>query len=161
VADIQADQQEGKGGEILMTEKLRPCPDSEGLGYWGNEKIIVGYVSEVNGPDSAEIPDFVPTRHELIQLVKYWATLDIEDLFFFFLYGQTCSSERRRVAFARRRICRIATILGEEEVRKAVEEAENEFSKTIDPRAWSIFKNGTPAEQEAFQNEVLQSFSEH
>ena len=143
-----------------MTQKFKACPDSEGLGCWGNEKITVGYVTEVNGPDSAEIPDFVPTRHELIQLVKYWATLDIEDLFFFFLYGQTGSSERRRVAFARRRICRIATVLGEEEVQKAVEKAEQEFSKTIDPRTWAIFKNGTPEEQEAFQEEVLRSFSE-
>jgi hypothetical protein len=143
-----------------VTESFKACPDSEGLGCWGNEKFTVGYVSEVNGPDSEEVPDFVPIRHELIQLVKYWATLDLDDLFDFFLYGQTGSSERRRVAFARRRINRIATVLGEGEVRKAVEEAEQEFSKTIDPRAWSIFKNGTPEEQEAFQDEVLRSFTE-
>jgi hypothetical protein len=43
---------------------------------------------------------------------------------------------------------------------KAVEEAEKEFSKTVDPRAWSIFKDGTPEEQDAFQDEVLRSFSE-
>jgi hypothetical protein len=142
------------------TQEFRPCPDSDGLGYWSNEKIVVGYVSEVNGPDSAEIPDFVPTRHELIQLAKYWASLDLEDLFYFFLLGQTGSSERQRVAFARRRICRIATVLGEEEVRKAIEEAEQKYSKTIDPRAWGIFKDGTPEEQEAFQEEVLRSFPE-
>ncbi len=106
------------------------------------------------------MPEFVPTRHELIQLAKDWATLDIDDLFDFFLYGQTGSSEWRRVAFAHRRIDRIATILGEEEVRKAVEEAEEEFSKTIDPRAWAIFKAGTREEREAFQDEVLRSFSE-
>lgn len=141
-------------------QKFSPCPDTEGLGFYGNGKITVGYVNEVNGPDSAEMPDFVATRHELIQLVKHWATLDLDDLFHFFLCGQTGSSERRRVAFARRRICRIATVLGAEEVRKAVEEAEREFSKTVDPRAWTIFKNGTPEEQEAFQDEVLQSFSD-
>lgn len=104
--------------------------------------------------------EFVPTRHELIQLVKYWATLDLDDLFHFFLLGQTGSSESRRDAFARRRICRIAKLLGEEGVRKAIAEAEEEFGKTIDPGAWTIFKDGTPEEQEAFQDEVLRSFSE-
>jgi hypothetical protein len=121
----------------------------------------VGYISEVNGPDSAEVPDFVPTRHELIQLVKYWATLDLEDRFYFFLYDQASSSECRRMAFARRRISRIATVLGEGEVQKAVEEAEQEFGKKADPRAWAIFKDGTPEEQDAFQDEVLRSLSEH
>jgi hypothetical protein len=160
VARKQANQFQG-AAKVENTDKLRPCPDSEGLGCWGNEKITVGYVSEVNGPDSAEMPEFVPTRHELIQLVKYWATLKLSHLFGFFLHGQTGSNERRRHAFAGRRICRIATVLGEEEVRKAVEEAEDEFSKTIDPRAWALFKDGTPEEQEAFQDEALRGFSEH
>jgi hypothetical protein len=142
-----------------MTQDFRSCPDSEGLGISGNGKITIGYVSEVNGPDSGEVPDFIPTRHELIQLVEYWATIDLDDLFHFFLLGQTGSAERRRVEFARHRICRIAAILGEEEVRKAIEEAEQKYSKTIDPRAWSIFKDGTPEEQDAFQEEVLRSFS--
>ena len=29
-------------------------------------------LSEVNGPDSAEFPNFAPNRYELIQLVKHW-----------------------------------------------------------------------------------------
>jgi hypothetical protein len=142
-----------------MTQDFRSCPDSEGLGSYGNDKITIGYVSEVNGPDSAEMPGFVPTRHEMIQLVKYWATLDLDQQFYFFLYTQTGSDDRRRGEFARRRICRIAAILGEEEVRKAILEAEQEYRKTIDPRAWSIFKDGTPEEQDAFQEEVQRSFS--
>jgi hypothetical protein len=91
----------------------------------------------------------------------YWATLRLKHLFGFFLHGQTGSNERRRHEFAGRRIRRIATILGEEEVGKAVEEAEQKNSKTTDPRAWAIFMDGTPEEQEAFQAEVLRSFSEH
>jgi hypothetical protein len=142
-----------------MTQDFGSCPDSEGLDIYGNDKITIGYVSEVNGPDSAEMPGFVPTRHELIQLVKYWATLDLDKQFYFFLYTQTGSDDRRRGAFARRRICRIAAILGEEEVRKAIEEAEQEYSKKTYPRAWSIFKDGTLEERAAFQEEVLRSFS--
>lgn len=142
-----------------MTQDFRSCPDSEGLGSHGNGKITIGSVSEVNGPDSVEMPGFVPTRHELIQLVKYWATLDLDQQFYFFLYTQTGSDDRRRGAFARRRISRIATILGEEEVQKAMQEAQREYSKKIDPRAWSIFMDGTPEQQAAFQEEVQRSFS--
>lgn len=144
-----------------MTQKHRPCPDSEGLGYLTNGKVTIGYVSEVNGPDSAEIPDFAPTRHELIHLVKYWANVALGYQFDFFSFGQTGSTPRRRELFACCRIRRIATLLGEEEVRKAIQEAEEEFSKTTDPRAWAIFKNGTPEEQEAFQDEILRKISEH
>jgi hypothetical protein len=50
-----------------MTQNLRACPDSEGLGYLSGKGIAIGNVSEVNGLDSAEIPYFAPTRHELIQ----------------------------------------------------------------------------------------------
>jgi len=142
-----------------MTQDFRSCPDSEGLGSHGNGRITIGYASEVNGPDSGEVQDFVPTRHELIQLVKYWATLDLDQQFYFFLYTQTGSGERRRREFARRRISRIAAILGAEEVRKAIDEAEQEYGKTIDPRAWSIFMDGTPEDRDAFQDEVQRSFS--
>jgi len=144
-----------------MIQNLRACPDSEGLGYCGNYKFTVGCVSEVNGPDSVEIPDFAPTRHELIQLVKYWATATLELQFDYFLYTSTGSTEWRLDAFASRRINRIATLLGEVEVQKAIQEAEEKFSKTTDPRAWEIFKNGTPEEQEAFQDEVLRRISEY
>ena len=144
-----------------MTEKFRPCPDSEALGWWGDDRITVGYVSEVNGSDSAEMPDFVPTRHELFELAKYWEAVCLDLSYDLFLYdGGINSSDFNRTQFAARRINRIATVLGEEEVRKAIEEAEQEFSKTIDPRAWAIFKNGTPEKQEAFREEVLRDFSE-
>ena len=139
-----------------MTEKHRKCADNEGLGCSGNDKFMIGYVSEVNGPDSAEIPDFVPTRHELLQLVKYWATVVLDHQFFYFCYGQTGSSEWRRKAFANRRIDRIATLLGEDQVQKAIQESEEEFRKTTDPRAWAIFKSGTREERKAFQDEIQQ-----
>ena len=47
--------------------------DNESLHAWGNERFLVGYVDEVNGAGAVEVPDFVPTRHELIQIVRYWA----------------------------------------------------------------------------------------
>jgi hypothetical protein len=119
------------------------------------------YLSEVNGPDSAEVLNFAPTRYELIQLVKHWATIVIDDSFVCFLYQQhSSSSERRRRAFAGRRINRIATVLGEEAVEKAINEAEEEYSKPVSPRAWSIFKNGTEEEWQAFQDEVQSALNQ-
>jgi len=65
-------------------------------------------------------------------------------MFGFFLHGQTGSNESRLRAFAGRRICRIATVLGEEEARRAIEQAEEEYGKSMDPRGWDVYKNGTP-----------------
>jgi hypothetical protein len=139
-----------------MAEDHKSNPDSVDLGCWhlGDGRFVIGYVEEVNGPGAVEIPGFVATRHELIQLVKYWATVEIERDFDWFVYQGTGSSELRRRAFARRRIARIAEALGEEEVAKAVREAHSEFAKGIDPRTWNIFLNGTPEEREALQGEI-------
>lgn len=140
--------------KATSSHKRKPCPDSEGLGFWGGNGICIGYVSEINGPDSAEMPEFVPTRYELLQLAKYWATLDLDLQFDFFLYGQSGSSEYRRSAFARRRVGRIAEILGREQVDKLIDEVYEEYGKKQDARAWAIFVTGTPEEQEAFQDEI-------
>jgi hypothetical protein len=117
-------------------------------------------VSEVNGPDSAEMPEYVPTRHELLQLAKYWATLALDLQFDFFLYGQTGSSEYRRDAFAKRRIGRIAEILGREDIDKVIDQVYEEYGKKQDARAWTIFMTGTPEEQEAFQDEIQRRICE-
>jgi hypothetical protein len=139
-------------------QKPTACRDSHRLGCWGNSKFTVGLVSEVNGPNSVEVRDFVPTHHELIQLVKYWASLKLRQSFYFFVHGQTGSDEWRRAAIANRRIERIATLLGEKEVQKAIKACEREFSRKIDPKAWAIFKNGTPKQQEAFQRNLHERF---
>lgn len=138
----------------------KPCPDSDGLGFWGNEAFTVGYVEEVNGPDSVEMPEFVPTRYELLQLGKYWVTLALDLQFDFFLYAQTGSSEWRREVFAKRRVGRIAKILGREQVDKLIDQVYEEYGKKQDARAWAIFMTGTPEEQEAFQDEIQRRICE-
>ena len=146
--------------KATSTNKRNACPDSEGLGFWGDERFTVGYVDEVNGPNSAEMPEFVPTRYELIQLAKYWATIVIDLRFDYFLYTQTGSSEWRLDAFAWRRVGRIGEILGQDQINKVIDQAYEEYGKKQDPRAWSIFLNGTPEEQAAFQDEIQQKISE-
>jgi hypothetical protein len=136
----------------------RVNPDSTGLGWYGNDRIVVGCVDEVNGPGSIEFPRFVPTQHELIQLTRYWASVRINIDFSYFVDGQTGSSEIRLRPFASRRIARIAAALGEDEVAKAVNEAYEDFGTGIDPRTWRIFRDGTPEEQQALQGEIVREF---
>jgi len=146
--------------KATATDERKARPDSEGLGFWGDGRFTVGYVDEVNGPNSAVMPEFVPTRYELIQLAKYWATIVIDLRFDYFLYTGTGSSEWRLDAFASRRVGRIGEILGQDEINKVIDQAYEEYGKERDPRAWSIFLNGTTQEQEAFQDEIQQKISE-
>jgi hypothetical protein len=145
-----------------LTNKNAPHtvnPDSEGLGWYGNDRIVIGCVDEVNGPGSVEVPGYPTTRHELIQLVKYWATVRIDLDFSYFVDGQTGSSEIRLGPFAGRRIARIAEAIGQEEIAKAVNEAYDEFGKGCDPRTWRVFRTGTPEERQLLQGEIARAMS--
>ena len=127
--------------------------DNEDLMPFGGNGWIVGHVDVVNGRGAEEVTGFLPTRHELIVLVKYWAERMLEDEYFYFLYGQTGSTEIRRRPFAARRIKRIQVLLGAEDVTKAIEEVHEEYKKKygIDPEEWRIFTSGDQAEWERFQ----------
>lgn len=127
--------------------------DNKDLMPFGGNGCIVGYVDEINGRGAEEVAGFLPTRHELIMLVKYWAERILDDEYFYFLYAQTGSTETRRLPFAGRRIKRIQELLGAEDVSKAVEEAHEEYKykNRIDPEEWRIFTSGDDAEWERFQ----------
>lgn len=61
--------------------------DNEYLGAWGGRRLVIGSVNEVNGPGAQEIPDFMPNRHELIQLTKYRAGEAVRIRWFEFFRG--------------------------------------------------------------------------
>ncbi len=134
-------------------------PDSKDLGPLGNDHFTVGYIDEINGPGSVEVPIFVATRHELQVLAKHWAGVDIDLAFSWFVTQQTGSREIRIGPFACRRLARIADALGEEPVAEAVRVAEEEFGKKIDPKTWEIFLRGTPEQRQALQNEIGRQMS--
>lgn len=113
-----------------------------------------GFTDEVNGRGAEAIPTFHATRHELLQIVKYWQKALLDSQYFAFLYNTIGSRDLRLRPFAYKRISRIAELVGEEAVTEAVREAESEFAKTVDSRAWHIFCNGTTAEREEFLDEV-------
>src|ERR1035441_4094782 len=86
----------------------KPSPDSDGLGFHSKGRWTVGYVDEVNGPGAVEMPGVVATKHELIQLVKYWAEIRIDIRYVWFANQCVSSSETRLESFSGRRIARIA-----------------------------------------------------
>jgi len=117
-----------------------------------------GFVDEVNGPGAEEIQGFVPTRHELIQIVKYWAYVELDLTHLMHVYQQTGSDWLRKTSFAGRRVGRISRILGDDEVKKAVDEVYAEFIKKMDKRLWNVFVNGTAEEQAAVEEEIWRKF---
>ncbi len=120
----------------------------EPIGGW------IGHVSEVNGRGAEELPGFVPTRHELCLLVKYWMTEVIDFDFSFFCFEQTCSIGIRRWNFGKRRIDRIAAFIGKDAVERAIDEAYEEYGRQQDSdafQAWRVYLHGTEDERRAFK----------
>jgi len=135
------------------TKKL--SEDAQGLEARGG----IGFVDMIVGESGVEVPGFVPTKNEVLQLVQYWATEIIDLHFFYFLYGQSGSEESRTLYFAHRRLDTISQLIGEEEVTKACKQAEQVFGQGVDQQAWKIFKEGTQEEKELYQQKVWEGSS--
>jgi hypothetical protein len=153
------------GREPGETAKKSAAPrltdDSRGLGPMCAGSLVIGHVDQIVGEGGVELPGFVPTKNELLQLVRYWA-MEIIDLdFAFFLYDCTGSSEWRNREFANRRLNAISRVIGREEVTKTFREAEQAFSKGVDQKAWKIFMEGTKEEQERLQEEIQERIAGH
>lgn len=138
-------------------EKL--SEDAAGLGPMHAGSIVIGRVDEIVGEGGVEVPGCVVTKYESIQIVKHWAAEIVDVDFSYFLYGCAGSSEWRTREYANRRLNTIAKSIGEEEVKKAFKQAEQDFAKSVDQRAWKIFTQGSREEQEAFQAEIARELS--
>jgi hypothetical protein len=134
--------------------------DNEGLGAVHlRGGFVMGQVHEVNGPGAAEVV-FMPTRHEAVQLAKYWFQVAIEIEYRWFLFDQVDSNESLLKAFAYRRVRTIAKVIGEVEVREANRQVEEELSKKNDPKYWKAFRFGTDQERLAVQEEIQRKLEE-
>ena len=100
-----------------------------------------------------DIPDFVPIKRELLQLVNFWVKKDLDRAFFEFMCATYAGSTLSFSAYAWSRIDRIGELLGEESVKKAVEEAYAEFGKDKNQRHWEIFMHGSSEDRKALQDE--------
>jgi len=123
---------------------------------------MIGYVHEVNGAGAAEAASYVPTRHEVVELVKYWYRRVLENSWFFFIFGGTGSSGWRVNEFAERRIGRAAAAIGEEAVDAAVTEVREEFRTKVvkDDRLWEVFEHGTAEQWDAVLEETHRKMRE-
>jgi hypothetical protein len=130
--------------------------DAQGLGPSG---VACG-VYDITGDGGVEV-SFVPTKNEVLQLARYWATEIITLDFYFFLYGQTGSEEWRTYLFAERRLNRISQLVGEEEVRNAFKDAEETFGKARLPQDWKVFKEGSEEEQRLYRDKVWEEIDEN
>jgi len=57
--------------------------------------LLIGCVDNVNGADALEVPEFVATRAELLELVKYWEHTFLSRAFFIFETRQFGSTDLR------------------------------------------------------------------
>ena len=129
-----------------------PNADNRDLGELRGGGVTIGSVDEVNGPGAEEIAAFVPTRHELLLLARYWAERAVGTEFKVFLTAQTGSTEIRIQPYAWARINRIGSLLGDC-VEKIVEEVYEQFGTHQNSRFWQAFLHGTKEERNAVQLE--------
>jgi len=97
-----------------------------------------GFVEEVNGPGAREVPEFTPTKAELLVLVKHWQKTFLDSELFIFLTKTIGSTDMRLSPFAQRRVFRIISLL-EDDAIKAVREVNNEFCEKLGARDWEEF----------------------
>jgi hypothetical protein len=129
-----------------------PNADNEGLGGFPGLAIP----DEVGGAGADEMP-YMPTRSELLVLVKHWIVVYWDYRFAEeFLLEQYGSSGWREASFAERRINRIAELLGDDAVSAAIDEAAASYAANftgLGLKGWHAFWEGTEQEQEDFHAE--------
>lgn len=124
-----------------MARKIVANQDNEGLFPIVGDRVVIGWVDEVNGEGAEELAAFVPTRHELRQLYKFWARQATEIDVDCFLYKQTGSTELRLRPYADRRVGRITDLLGPEECNLLWQDVESDLARQYGD-LWTAFKEG-------------------
>ena len=126
---------------------------------WLGSPFPIAAVEEVNGTGAAEVVGFVPTRHELLELARYWAKVAVDIEYLWFLYQQVGSSDLRRQPFAWSRVGRIQELLGDD-VSKIVDKVYEEYGRKQEPKYWDVFLNGTDEQRQAVQEEIVRAIEE-
>jgi hypothetical protein len=100
--------------------------------------FVVGHVDNVNGPGAHEVPEYLPTRAELLEVLKYWEFTFLDTEYWVFTMSCDGSTEMRLGRYAKRRSERIVTLLGDDAV-KAVCEVRYGFAKGVGAKHWKEF----------------------
>jgi hypothetical protein len=153
---LTAEEFEREYRKMVCTERHVANSDNAYLEPMKAGPFAIGCVDEVNGDGAREILGFVPTKHELIQMAKYWLHRGLENDFFYVCYAQAGSSESRINSFAGRRLNRIADHFTKEEFTAEIDEAKREFKEKhkISDEDWNTFENGSKADWDQFQEKV-------
>jgi hypothetical protein len=143
VREVDGEEPQSAGqSEGRSKHKIVDNEDNQGLQPLVGGGSRIGYVDEVNGAGADEMPAFVPTRHELTELLKYWEQVWVDNQFFMCWTQHSGGTERRQTAFADRRIGRIADVLGEDTTQAITYDVREKFGRTCDRRIWNCFRKG-------------------
>jgi len=118
------------------------------------EATIAGLERRISSGAGMEIdyPTLLPC--ELRLLLKFWIRVAIEIGYYQFLAGNIDGCDTTCRELARERVQAIQNVFGTEDTQDAISEVRSELGQHEDPRYWSIFWNGTPAEKTVAQAEL-------
>src|SRR5215510_3567144 len=91
---------------------------NEHLMLLSTDMFVFGYVDEAA---DSEVADFVPIRHELVQLVRYWGQTMLENDWCYFCACHDGCGDWTERKFAGLRLGRLAHVLGDPEVDRIVD----------------------------------------
>ena len=80
--------------------------------------------------DWDEMPGYVPTREELVHLVRYWYEQILDINWLYFTDRTIWGSDHRRRVYANARIKELTAVLSDVAVEKAIAVVENDFKAT-------------------------------
>ncbi|SPE34643.1 hypothetical protein SBA2_980003 [Acidobacteriia bacterium SbA2] len=85
--------------------------------------------TEINLKDEneQEVPGYIPTKEELIELVKFWYMEILEIDWLWFARGYSCNAWKYRQRFASGRLNRAEKAIGEGAVKQAIKEVRDKF----------------------------------
>ena len=95
-----------------------------------------------------------PTREELFHLARYWAIARLDYDMAWFYHRQSATGARHRASL---RLIWLAKVLGEDEVRRAVDEINAECRSQVGEDHWRIFTTGPQEEWDRVANETAAS----
>ena len=104
---------------------------------------VDGAMQSLGGSLPPELMVYTITSEEIEIIVKHFFRGILDNDFFFFLYGETQVSWIRGDGVRNRRIKYARSVIGDEAVDQAIEEAQAEFKERVDPRLWDIYENGS------------------
>jgi hypothetical protein len=147
----QAAQSDNKAASMLNAEGNEPAhiPNDDPFDIPEHVTIALKFADGIyRSEDGKEVDAFIPLRHELILIAKYWATVRLRIYCDWYLdhfegseqnQGGMGSRERNLLPFADNRLSWIAKFIGDETVLKAIIKAEEEYAKTVPENSWKAF----------------------